>query len=314
MNRARLQRWRFLFQTGFFALFVLAPVFDIFRFDLNANHFYFFGRHWTLGLTAFQRGEIDAAQAAINILLYGFAPLALLAVILLGVAWRYGRLYCGWLCPHYSVLELINGLMQRASGKPSLWEHKRLPELRADGSLLRPHRGWWITTALLIPLFSLVWAVALLTYLLPPFEIYHNLFNASLTRNQALFIGVGTFLLTIEFTLARHFFCRYGCAVGLFQSLAWMSHRRAMVVDFDGSRSVACKSCNNACDNACPMRLKPRNAKRHMFACTQCAECISACEIKQGADGRATLLRWVDGQAAERQSDPPVGLRHRGRD
>ncbi|MEZ5575407.1 MAG: hypothetical protein R3F44_07065 [Candidatus Competibacteraceae bacterium] len=56
--------------------------------------------------------------------------------------------------------------------------------------------------------------MALLSYLLPPTEVYGNLFSLSPTRNQALFIGVATGVLFIEFTLARHLFCRYGCAGG----------------------------------------------------------------------------------------------------
>jgi polyferredoxin len=163
----------------------------------------------------------------------------------------------------------------------------------------------------LIFVFSLLWAVVLLTYLLPPFEIYHNLWHGTLTPNQIIFIGAATILLMIEFTLARHFFCRFGCAVGFFQSLAWMANRQAMVVDFERQRSSRCKSCNNACDNACPMRLKPRYQKRLMFACTQCAECISTCEIKQSNDGQESLLHWAQGVDALHQSDPPVGIARR---
>ena len=33
-----LQRRRLLFQVGFFVLFILAPVFDLFRYDLDAGH------------------------------------------------------------------------------------------------------------------------------------------------------------------------------------------------------------------------------------------------------------------------------------
>lgn len=78
--------------------------------------------------------------------------------------------------------------------------------------------------------FAFLWALALLTYLLPPFEIYHNLLNGTLTRNQSIFLTAATIAFTVEFLLARHFFCRYVCAVGLFQSLAWMANDRAMVV------------------------------------------------------------------------------------
>ena len=39
---------------GFFILFVLAPVFDIFRYDLDADHAWLLGMEWRLGLDPFR--------------------------------------------------------------------------------------------------------------------------------------------------------------------------------------------------------------------------------------------------------------------
>ena len=310
--RTRLQQKKVFYQTGFFVLFLVAPIFDIFRFDLNAGFFYLLGFHWTLGLEPFQQGLISAGEAGVNILLRGFLPLLALVSVFIFIAWRWGRLYCGWLCPHFSVVELINNLMFRAGGKPSVWEKSPLPSLQPDGRNIKPARIYWLFTWLAVLFFAFVWAVSLLTYLLPPAEIYYNLFHAELTRNQFTFIAVATVLLIIEFGLARHFFCRFGCAVGLFQSLAWMANRRAMVVSFDADKSALCKQCNNACDNACPMRLKPRTDKRRMFTCTQCAECISACTQQQKSADRS-LLHWVEYEQALHQSERPVGVPERKR-
>ena len=297
-TRTALQHRRAWFQIGFFVLFVLAPPLDLFRLDLIKGNFILFGQDWTLGLADFQLGLIGPLEAAWNLVWRGFLPLAALVVAFIWVSWRFGRLYCGWLCPHFSVVELINGLMRRASGRPSVWERRRLPERQADGRVVRPNAWYWIPTVLGILAFAFLWALTLLTYLLPPFEIYHNLLTGRLTRNQGLFLAVGTVLLAIEFGLARHLFCRYACAVGLFQSLAWMGNDRAMVVGFDTRRAAACRDCNNACDNVCPMRLQPRTVKRKMFTCTKCAECISACTQVQARAGRDTLLRWVEGDRA----------------
>ncbi len=140
--------------------------------------------------------------------------------------------------------------------------------------------------------------MALLTYLLPPAEVYSNLFHLTPTRNQALFIGVGTVLLFIEFTLARHLFCRYACAAGMFQSLVWMANRQAMVVGYQRERARDCADCQSFCDHVCPMRLKPRNIKRLMFACTQCGQCIDACETVQRNNSEGSLLNWIAGQRA----------------
>lgn len=140
------------------------------------------------------------------------------------------------------------------------------------------------------------------TLLLPPAEIYGNLWHGQLTRNQALFIGAETTLFFIDFVLARHLFCRYACAVGLFQSLAWMANRNAMVVGFDRARVRNCTRCYSACDHICPMRLHPRSVKRLMFACVQCGQCLTACGQTQAANPRGPLLYWVTEAAAQWES------------
>jgi len=298
MGRTVLQRRRAWFQVGFFTLFVLAPVLDILRIDLTRGHAILFGMDWTLGIDDFIAGRSGIADALVNLLLRGFLPLFGGGALLLWIAWRYGRLYCGWLCPHFSVVEVINGLMRRAIGRPSLWERKPLPELQPDGSRLRARAAYWLPTLLAVFGFAFVWALVLLTYLLPPAEVYGNLVSGELTRNQGVFLLVGTIAFSVEFLLARHLFCRFACAVGLFQSLAWMANDKAMVVGFNTSKARDCRDCNNACDNACPMRLKPRTLKRKMFTCTECGECISACTQVQGGIPADSLLRWVDGAAA----------------
>jgi polyferredoxin len=155
-------------------------------------------------------------------------------------------------------------------------------------------------------LMGFVWAVTLLTYLLPPDVIWGNLLHAELTANQARFIGVGTLVFTLEFTLARHLFCRFGCAVGYFQSVAWMANPKGMVVAFSRDRARDCKTCDmprgSACDSACPMRLNPRNIKRMMFSCVQCGQCLTACDSSQTAQQRAPTLEWKVGIEAMRET------------
>lgn len=299
---ASLQRRRLLFQVGFFVLFVLAPVFNILRYDLYAGHAWLLGFEWRLGLDDFLAGRINALEAGARVLLNLFVPLLGGAAAFLYVAWRWGRLYCGWLCPHFSVVETINKLMVRASGKPSVWEPEPITPWRPDGSRRRPDARWWGVVVPAAVAFAFTWAVVFLSYLLPPEEVYGNLVRGELTRNQTIFILAATTVLSAEFLFARHLFCRYACAVGLFQSLAWMSNPRAMVVGFFRARAVDCASClpekQSACDAVCPMRLTPRNIKRHMFTCTQCAQCIDVCGETQQGNPAGPLLHWVEGEAA----------------
>lgn len=301
------QQWRTMTRIGFFILFLLAPPLDIFRLDLTLGHFIFFGHNWTLGLEPVITGETAPGAGAINVVVRVFIPVAAIIVLFAWVSWKYGRLYCGWFCPHFSVVELINRLMQRASGRPSLWEREPLSTVRADGRTLPVNSRYWLFVWMAVFGFAFLWALTLLTYLLPPKVIYHNLFNGELTRNQGLFLGVATALLMVEFMAARHLFCRFGCAIGLAQSFIWMGNRRAMVVDMERERGSDCVDCGAACDNVCPMRLKPRTTKRWKFACTQCGQCLDACEHSQQRNPQGSLLHWVDGEQALNTSDRDFG-------
>jgi polyferredoxin len=314
-----MQRRRRTFQLAFFALFLLAPALDLLRFDLNETQLWVLGQRWSLGIDAFRAGQISADDMALRIVLRAFLPGIALIAGFLAVAWRYGRLYCGWLCPHFSLVELLNDLLQRACGRLSLWDRQRTP--RTDGQA--PRARWWPVFALSCVLFGFTWAITLLSYLLPPAQVWGNLVHGTLSANQARFLGIGTLVFSAEFMFARHYFCRFGCAVGLFQSLAWMANPRGRVVAFPrtGPRPARvsamtiglqrahpsqCRSCDpphgSACDRACPMQLNPRNLKRRKFSCVQCGLCVQACEHSQGAQRREPLLQWAVGVDALRET------------
>lgn len=307
----RLQRWRRALQMAFFILFILAPPLDLFRYDLTRSHFVFFGYTWSLGIDPVIAGQASALEAFTGIVLRGLLPLFALVGTFIWVSWRYGRLYCGWLCPHFSVVEWINGLMRRATGRPSLWERRQLPESTPAGQPRPINRLYWFPLILSIFAFAFTWALVLLTYLLPPTMIYGNLLQGTLTGNQSLFLVVATGIFSLEFLFARHLFCRFGCAVGVFQSLVWMGNRKAMVVGFDRSRSNVCIDCSAACEHECPMRLKPRSIKRRMFTCTECGRCLTACEQVQGhlTNGKPPLLQWVQDECALDVSSRDFGIK-----
>ena len=283
---ARHQFRRWWSRLFFFVLFVLAPVLDLLRYDLDRGHAYLLGREWRIGLDAVAAGPADAVAAGLAVLLGLLLPLFGVAAAVLVIAYRWGRLYCGWLCPHFTVVEWLNGLMIKASGRPTVWESAPLPGAPP------PRRVYWLWTGLAALGMAFLWAVVLLTYLLPPAEIYGNLAGGELTANQARFIGVATAVLLVEFTLARHLFCRFGCAVGMMQSLAWWANGRGLMPRFDRSRSGACRACDQACDNVCPMRLNPRGGRPRMATCTQCALCVEACARVQRDNPHGALINW----------------------
>ncbi len=299
------QKLRFITRLGFFLLYLLAPVFNLLRFDLNSQTFYFLGSEWHIGIDTFQRsaqecfpGQVDSFDMLINFAELIFIPVAAFLAIGAFISWRWGLLYCGWLCPHESVVEIVNNLMRRASGKWTLWDRKPLPEKQLDGTYIRPDKRWWLVTAIVILLLAFIWAISLLTYLLPPKEIYANLIHFSFSQGQLIFLGIATTVIALEFTFARHLFCRFGCSLGLFQSLMWMLNKKAMVVGFDRSRAKECIGCDASCEIACPIQLKPRSIKRKMYSCSQCMRCISACESVQKNKNSISLLQMLSGECA----------------
>lgn len=291
----RAQPLRRFAQVGFFVLFVLAPPLNLFRLDVDAGHFVLFGQAWVLDVEALIRsGRADPWEVAWRLLSRGLLPIVLVVGGTLWVAYRWGRLYCGWLCPHFSVVELLNALTRRAIGRFSLWDRDPLPDRIRPGVAWQPNKTYWLVIAPTILALAWLWAISLLTYLQSPALVWGNLWAGTLTRNQMVFIGVGTGLFSAEFLLARHLFCRYACAAGLFQSLVWLVNKKALVIGYQRPRAAACGGCDNACDHACPMHLTPRTVKRLMFACVQCGRCLAACENRQAEDsGQAPLLHWT---------------------
>jgi polyferredoxin len=173
----------------------------------------------------------------------------------------------------------------------------------------QPRRRWWPLFGFACAVMGFVWAITLLSYLLPPREIWGGLLAGTLTPNQARFLAIGSVVFTLEFAFARHLFCRFGCAVGLFQSLAWMSNPRALVMAFDRRRAAECRACatadapaGDACESACPMRLRPRQIKRLMFSCVQCGQCLAQCEQSHAGRSPSPNLQWTVGADALRET------------
>lgn len=277
------RRWT---QAGFLALFFLLPVFDLLRYDLTTQRAWVLGFSWQLGVEALRPGRMPPLSAFLPILLYLVLPLVLSALAFVWVARRWGRIYCGWLCPHFGAVELFNHLFAR--------------------------RERWAKWALL-PLAvacGFLFMLGGLTYLMPPAHVYAGLWTGDLRPTEVGVLVFGTVAFALELLLARHLFCRYACSVGILQSLAWMSHPGALVVGMDRSRLAECGDCpgadgfakhsayGSACDAVCPVRLKPRTLKRWMFSCTQCGLCVDVCGQVNQAKPAGGLLHWQQGEVA----------------
>ncbi|CCK76350.1 Iron-sulfur cluster-binding protein [Oleispira antarctica RB-8] len=298
MTENKLQRMRLIVRSLFFLLFLLAPVLNVFRFDLTTTNFIVFNQVLSFGMTTEWILASDHWDAGLRILGYFILPIILTVAIGIYIFYKWGRLYCGWLCPHFSVVEYVNDLMDRRTGRVTIWEKAREGK---RGKVI----DWVIIVAISMTI-AFLWALGLLSYLLPPIPLYTNLMNFEMGLYPTIFLIVATVVFTIDFVLARHLFCKYGCAFGVMQSLFWMMNSKAMLVKFDRDRAKACQSCDKNCETACPMRLPVRSFKRAKFTCTQCAQCISACQEVQKDNPEGTLLDWSEGETSRHSSLIPV--------
>ncbi|TNE74654.1 MAG: 4Fe-4S binding protein, partial [Gammaproteobacteria bacterium] len=121
-HKDRLQTKRLVTRTGFFLLFLLAPALNLFRYDLTETRFIVFGFPLSFNLDLTWVAQSSPADVAGQILFWFILPILVLVPLVLWVAWKWGRIYCGWLCPHFSVVETVNHLMTRITGRPTLWE------------------------------------------------------------------------------------------------------------------------------------------------------------------------------------------------
>ena len=298
MTENQLQRSRLVVRSLFFLLFLLAPVLNIFRFDLTTTNFILFNQVLSFGMTTEWIKASDHWDMGLRILGYFILPIIATVVSGIYIFYKWGRLYCGWLCPHFSVVEYVNGLMDRRTGRVTIWEKAREGK---RGKVID-----WVIIVSISMTIAFLWALGLLSYLLPPIPLYTDLINFEVDVYPTIFLIAATTVFTIDFVLARHLFCKYGCAFGVMQSLFWMMNSKAMLVKFDRDRAKACQSCDKDCETACPMRLPVRSFKRAKFTCTQCAQCISACQEVQKDNPEGTLLDWSEGEKSRHSSLIPV--------
>ncbi len=289
---------RTITQISFYLLFLSAPLLDIFRFDILDGHFIVFGHSWMLGLESSEYECLDTSNSVRNVLLNFLLPVFILILITGLAAWKYGRIYCGWLCPHFSVVETINRLMLKHLNRVTFWEK---PSNTANSRQALP----WLFVLSICIVIAFIWSFILLGYIYPPKLLSTNLYHLELSFGPSLFLLVMTIILTIDFFFARHLFCKFGCSYGIMQSFVWMANSKSMVVGFDKSRAHLCQSCDSECDKACPMRLPVRGIKRAKFTCTQCGICLNACDDAQADNPEGRLIHWVsnaEASAIDRQA------------
>lgn len=253
-----------LIQPGFWVLCFLSPALNWLRVDMVNQQVVFAGHSYPFAFSSLMWLPIG---------FYG-------AVILIGIiSFIWGRLFCGWACPHNTLTEWTRPLRAMVN----LAEKPRWMKL-----ILRDHPQVKIWFYALSPILGLVLTVSLSALLsfyvvspqwtLAQYASGHP--HIALVFGQGLLTLIGLFLL-----YAGNDFCRTCCPYGLAQSISAYQENspwRPLEIQFLGeSKEADCKTCK-ACQIACPVDIDPRDTgflKVGQFdGCFNCGECIDACK------------------------------------
>ncbi len=285
MNGNALHITRRITQVLFVLLIILAPVFDILRFDSATGSLIVFGNEWSIGL---EKGfyEIhsleNASHVAWRFFLKAILPWVLILSVFPVLGALTGRFFCGWLCPEGALFELFDFLTTRIFGRRSLLNKK--PN---DSGIPAQNRMPYIILAVLFMIFIPLFAGTVLTgYFVNPRTIWSQIINWEFTFGvKAGIIGVSIYTF-ISAMIVRHALCKYVCGAGLMQMLFGWASPVSLRVNTDPGKLAACTDCKG-CERVCFMNVRPRLPKKDIN-CVNCGECITACNKELG-EGRGVF-------------------------
>lgn len=214
----------------------------------------------------------------------------------------FGRVFCGWICPHTVFMEFVYRPIERVlegyGAAQKLWKKRalssRLPVL---------------TTKLLI-FFSIAFILSnsFLAYFLGADRLM-VLIKEGPFEHWKLFLSVlicaGVF--TFHFTWFREQLCLFVCPYGRLQSI--LLDKNSLIVAYDkvrgeprgkvGSTTGDCVDCK-ACVRVCPTGIDIRDGLQ--LECVQCTACIDACDdIMTKVKRPLGLIRYQSENEVERR-------------
>jgi cytochrome c oxidase accessory protein FixG len=271
-------------QTICVTIFILLPLFDIMRFDVVRQRFYFFG------------AELWISEFAIL-----FLTMMFLWILVAAMAMIYGRFYCGYLCPQM--------IFSEASVASEKFIARRVKKLFPSASDVTKKRITKTVFYILGIPPSIFFSFVFVSFFVPPADLFHRLLSFDI-RTAGGIVGASVTIITFfDFAFLRQRFCTGICPYGYLQNM--LADRNTLLVRFqsDAGRCIHCEKCVQKC----PMGIDIR-VSSHQLECTHCAECIDACSGILGKIGRESIIQyaWGDLGPATKGKDAwyrKIGLR-----
>lgn len=262
-------------QGGAIIFLILAPILGIFRIDTSSG-FVVLGRQ--IWFSDF-------------FIVFGFW-LALACALVMFYS-TMGTAFCGWVCPQNTLSAWANKLTFKYLGKRATvdWDGRENARVSSGKNKLKN----WLMLGGKLLLASMAAALVPMLYFYPPDVVWSFVTLRNDPRViSSLYLIYSVFVLLALGNLAvmRYYICRYTCVYRIWQFL--FKTRQTLHVVYDQSRSDECAKCN-FCVTTCPVDIDPRNTL--VFdSCTNCGECISACDSLHNKHGVSGLLNFEFGE------------------
>lgn len=248
-----------------FLIFLILPFFDLMRFDIPHERFYFLGRELWIS-------EFAIIFFALMFLLFLVATAALL----------YGRVYCGYFCPQMIFSEASLALEQRISSTFTRYATKWSRPQRKRATRI-------VTLLALVPV-SVVLAFIFISYFVEPRDLLSRLLKFDVTTAGGIAGAATTILVFLDFAFLRLRFCTSVCPYGYLQG--FLSDDKTLHVCYrdDPKECVECRKCIKVCHMGIDIRTSSRQIE-----CVHCGECIDACADIMGREGKQGLIHYTWG-------------------
>lgn len=276
-----LHRYRKVIHLICFLIFVALPFFNIMRFDIPRQRFYFAG--YELWINEF------------GIL---FFTLLFLLYVVTAASMLYGRVYCGFMCP------------QMIFSEASLAVEDKIKRFVNKRWIKRPVKQRQVISRVILYAIILVASVFLafvfISYFVEPRDLFQRLSSLDIRTAGGIAGAVTTLIVFLDFAFVRQRFCKTICPYGYLQGM--LGDNNTLIVHYrdEGKECIECKKCVRVCHMGIDIRKSP-----YQIECIHCGECIEACDDILGRFGKEGLIHYTWGEKGEVVADKRVPLLRR---